>query len=209
LTSGDYCDLVMAGNRQLYAIIGDVTGKGFAASLLMAHLQATFRALISLDFPLNQIVERASRSFCEMTMPAYFATLVCMKADCSGNVEVSNAGHLPPLLVHNGEITEINATGLPLGLFNDEKFSISKISASPGDTIFLYTDGLSEASNHETVQYGTERLHTLLKRHYRLPPRDLISAYLRDLESFRSRSSRRDDLTIMAIRRSKQRRRTT
>src|SRR5258708_38567306 len=77
VVSGDYCDLITADSEGLHFIVGDVSGKGVAASMLMAHLQAMFRTLVSLNFPLDEIVARASRVFCESTLPTHYATLVC------------------------------------------------------------------------------------------------------------------------------------
>lgn len=144
--SGDYCDLLSHGG-DLYFTIGDVSGKGVAASMLMAHLHATFRTLVTLELPLNQVVERMSRMFCQSTLPTHFATLVCGKASDNGKVEICNAGHPPPLLIHGSKIDEIEATGLPLGMFCDEHFTVCTVQLDPGDTILIYTDGLSEALN--------------------------------------------------------------
>jgi sigma-B regulation protein RsbU (phosphoserine phosphatase) len=199
--SGDYCDL-LPSEESLYFIVGDVSGKGVAASMLMAHLHATFRALVSLKLPLDQVVERASRMFCESTLPTHFATLVCGKAASAGEVEVCNAGHHPPLLVQSSKIESIEATGLPLGMFCEERFSVSKVRLTPGDTILLYTDGLSESVDRSGREYGAERLREVVKSHISLPPQELISACLEDLETFRSGVSKADDLTIMVIRRS-------
>lgn len=198
--SGDYCDLITAGEN-LYFVVGDVSGKGVAASMLMAHLHASFRALVSLELPLDQTMVRASRMFCESTLPSYFATLVCGKAGIRGNVEVCNAGHHPPLLVQESKMASIEATGLPLGMFCDERFSVSKVQLAPGDTILLYTDGLSEAVNKSDVEYGTERLCKIVRDCHSLPPEELISACLEDLNAFRFDIPNTDDLTIMAIRR--------
>ncbi|MFQ6092684.1 MAG: SpoIIE family protein phosphatase [bacterium] len=91
--SGDYCDLLSHGG-DLYFTVGDGTGKGVAASMLMAHLHASFRTLVSLELPLDQVVERASSMFCQSTLPSCFATLVCGKASSTGEIEVCNAGHV-------------------------------------------------------------------------------------------------------------------
>lgn len=200
LVSGDYCDL-LASDEHLYFIVGDVSGKGVAASMLMAHLHATFRALVSLELPLDQVVERASRMFCESTLPTHFATLVCGKAGGAGEVEVCNAGHNPPLLVQGSKMVSIEATGLPLGMFCEERFSVSKVRMNPGDTILLYTDGLSEAVDGSGREYGTKRLCEIIKRHCSLAPKEVIAACLEDLNAFRSGTARTDDLTIMVIRR--------
>lgn len=201
VTSGDYCDVVRSDNGSLYFIIGDVTGKGLAASILMAHLHATFRALAPLSFPLDQLVERANKMFCESTLSTHFATLVCGRADPHGEIAICNAGHLPPLLVRDGKVTEVHASGVPIGAFSDERYSVRQVSLDPGDMIVLYTDGLSEAFNPEGQQYGDARLHSVLREHHHLPP-DQLTRFLReDLKRFRSGLARSDDLTIMVIRR--------
>jgi sigma-B regulation protein RsbU (phosphoserine phosphatase) len=200
LVSGDYCDLLSHGN-DLYFTLGDVTGKGVAASMLMAHLHATFRTLVSLEFPLDQVMERASSMFCQSTLSSYFATLVCGKASRSGEVEICNAGHIPPLLIQGTEIKELEATGLPLGMFCNERFSVNTLQLAPGDTLLIYTDGLSEAQDMSGMEYGTERLFECIKTHCSLAPEKLISICVEDLETFRSGSPKTDDLTIMAIRR--------
>ncbi|MFC1683618.1 SpoIIE family protein phosphatase, partial [Candidatus Zixiibacteriota bacterium] len=119
--SGDYCDLLIS-NGDLYFIVGDVSGKGIAASMLMAHLHASFRSLVSLGLPLDQVMARASRMFCEITLPTHFATLVCGRANGMGEVQICNAGHNPPLLVQGSKISDLEATGLPLGMFCEGTF---------------------------------------------------------------------------------------
>lgn len=199
IVSGDYCDLISSEDKSLLFVIGDVSGKGVAASMLMAHLQAMFRTLTSSDLPLNQMLERASRIFCESTLPSHYATLVCGKASTNGEVEICNAGHLPPLLLHQGQVRSIDATGLPLGLFSKEQFSINKLRMEKGDTLFLYTDGFSEALDHGNREYGIERLSRLLRENCKLASRGLLDACVRDLVSFGAGASPTDDLTLMAI----------
>ena len=201
VVSGDYCDFVTAEDGSLYFMLGDVAGKGVAASLLMSQLHAMFRVLVPLGLPLNQLVERASRIFCESTLPTHYATLVCGRADISGEVEVCNAGHLPPLLLRGGGATLIEATGLPLGIFCSEQFTSEKFRTEPGDTLFLFTDGLSESRDLGGCEYGTSRLQSLLCRNNSLPPAELIGACLSDLRTFCAGAPKHDDLTVMALRR--------
>ncbi len=203
IVSGDYCDLIPAESGDLYFILGDVTGKGVAASMLMAHLQAMFRALIPMGLPLPDLIEHASRVFCQSTLPTYFATLVCGKAGDSGEVEICNAGHPPPLVISGGGVAQVDATGLPLGAFCDEQFSTSRIHVEPGKAILLYTDGLSEARDGAGRMYGSERIHELaLGRRGNNLPDDLIASYLKDLAAFREDVPAGDDLTILVVRRS-------
>jgi phosphoserine phosphatase RsbU/P len=199
IVSGDYCDLVSVPNGDFYFILGDVTGKGVAASMLMVHLQAMFRTLIPMKLPLQELVEHASRAFCEATLPTHFATLVCGKATDSGEVEVCNAGHPPPLLISQGKIEAINPTGLPLGAFRDEQFTTACFRIEPGQALLLYTDGLSEARDDGGRMYGSDRIHKLALGKQGTPPKALIEAYLMDLAAFRKDSPAGDDLTIMAI----------
>jgi sigma-B regulation protein RsbU (phosphoserine phosphatase) len=199
--SGDYCDLIRGEDESLHFVLGDVSGKGVAASMLMAHLNAMFRTLISINLPLDQMVERASRVFCESTLPTQYATLVCGRATTSGDVEVCNAGHLPPLLIQEGKVTSIAATGLPVGVFCTESFSVNRVHMSKGDTLFLYTDGLSESLDDAGNEYGADRLSQLLCDNPALSTDSMISLCRQELHAFADGKSPRDDLTLMAIRR--------
>lgn len=201
--SGDYCDLIRGDDESLHFVLGDVSGKGVAASILMAHLNAMFRTLISINLPLEQMVERASRVFCESTLPTQYATLVYGRANTSGEVEVCNAGHLPPLLVQEGKVRSIAATGLPIGVFSSESFSVNRVQMGKGDTLFLYTDGLSESLDGTGDEYGPERLSQLLNDNHSLSPDSLISLCRHELHTFAEGRVPGDDLTLMAIRRTK------
>lgn len=201
LVSGDYCDLVTAEDGSLYFMLGDVAGKGVAASLLMSQLHAMFRSLIPVGLPLEHLVERASRIFCESTLPNHYATLVCGRADATGMVEICNAGHLPPLLISGGEATLIEANGLPLGIFCNEQFTANRFQMHAGETLFLFTDGLSESRDPLGEEYATERLRRLLCSQHTLAPGALIKASLSNLADFCAGTPKHDDLTIMALRR--------
>jgi len=201
--SGDYCDLLRPGSDSgsLFFFAGDVSGKGVAASILMSQLHAIFRSLADARVSVSELVARANRVFANSTLSMHYATLVCGKAGGSGEVEICNAGHCPPFMIHSGQLSRIQATGLPLGLFASGEFSAQKLQAATGDTLFLYSDGLSEARNHADIEYGEERLVGLLEANHALPPRELAEACLRDLESHLAGAPRTDDLTIMVIRR--------
>src|SRR6266851_7832966 len=182
--SGDYCDLINGDDSSWMFVVGDVSGKGVAASMLMAHLQAMFRTLISLNLPLEQMVERASRVFCESTLPTQYATLVCGRVGNNGEVEVCNAGHLPPLLIQEGRVTSIAATGLPVGVFCTESFTVNRLHMSKGDTLFLYTDGLSESLDGTGNEYGPERLAQLLNENNHMPVDSIVSLCRSELFAF-------------------------
>ncbi len=199
--SGDYCDLVINEGGDLFFLLGDVSGKGIAASMLMAHLHAIFRSLITLDLPVDQLVERANHVFSDATMPAYYATLVCGRARRSGSIELCNAGHCPPLLISRDEVKGIDATGLPIGIFCREQYSASEFQLEPGDSLLLYTDGLTESRSPYDAEYGADRLSWVVSAKHSLAPQALTAACIEDARSFRGGQPKSDDLTVMVIQR--------
>src|SRR5499427_8101228 len=197
--SGDYCDLIPS-DGQLFFVLGDVSGKGVAASMLMAQLHALFRSLTGMGLPLGQIVTQANRVFCESALAGQYATVVCGLAKPTGEVEIHNAGHWPAIVVGRGGVLRIESTGLPLGMFCDVEFSATRLQMEAGDTMFLYTDGLSEARNASN-EYGVERVTNLVRQQSVRPPAELVAACLEDLRSFEEGRELFDDLTLLAIRR--------
>ena len=197
--SGDYCDLIPS-DGQLFFVLGDVSGKGVAASMLMTQLHGLFRTLTGMALPLGQTVTRANRVFCESALAGQYATLVCGQAKPTGEVEIHNAGHWPAIVVGHGGVLRIESTGLPLGMFAESEFSATRLQLEVGDMLFLYTDGLSEASN-EGNEYGVDRVMTLVRQQAARPPAELIAACLDDLRAFEGAGPRLDDLTLLAIRR--------
>jgi sigma-B regulation protein RsbU (phosphoserine phosphatase) len=197
--SGDYCDLIPS-NGQLFFVLGDVSGKGVAASMLMTQLHALFRSLAMMSLPLGQIVAHANRIFCESALAGQFATLVCGQAKPTGEVEIHNAGHLPAIIAGQGGVLRIESTGLPLGMFCEAEFSATRLQMEVDDTLFLYTDGLSEAQN-AGAEYGVDRVTQLVRQQSGRRPSELIAACLHDLNSFADFSLQSDDLTMLAIQR--------
>ncbi len=201
LVSGDYCDFLTTASDHLCFMLGDVSGKGVAASMLMGQLHAMLRTLFSLGLPLTQVVERASRSFCESTLPTHFATLICGRAHQSGAVEFCNAGHLPPLLVRQNTVTPLESAGLPIGLFCSEQFTQQTIQLAPGDSLVLFTDGLTEAEDEDGCDFGKDRVIRLVEKNRTSDPDEMVRALLKDLTSFRRTTPQGDDLTLMVIQR--------
>ncbi|HEX3143086.1 MAG TPA: PP2C family protein-serine/threonine phosphatase [Pyrinomonadaceae bacterium] len=196
--SGDYCDLVSTDSGDLYFLIGDVAGKGVAASLLMSRLHAIVRSLISTQLPLSQLIEKANHLFADTTMRPYYATLVCGKASVHGEVEVCNAGHCPPLVMHDGTVSPIAATGLPVGMFCQERYETVRFNLNRGDRLLLYTDGLSEARDVRDEEYGG-RIHSLVSQCAEVAAPELVNKLLEDMREFANGVPVHDDLTVMAI----------
>jgi phosphoserine phosphatase RsbU/P len=199
--SGDYCDLIPAEDGCLFFMLGDVSGKGVAASMLMAHLHAMIRALVGIGLPLEEIVRRASRLFCENTLADQYATLVCGRADKNGDVEFCNAGHLPLLLSQKTTVRSIDSTGLPLGIFCSEEFPVEKVRADAGDCLFLFTDGLTESQNPRGEEFGIRPLFEMMRSARELPAQLLIHSCLEQASVFRAGLPAKDDLTLMIVER--------
>src|SRR5260370_11136644 len=126
MVSGDYCDLLETNSGLLF-MLGDVSGKGVAASMLMSHLHATFRSLAEAGLPLDRMVEDANRIFCESTFAGQFATLVVGRAAHDGLVEFVSAGHLPVLHIHVDATTPKDSTGVPFGMFRNTRFPVHRL----------------------------------------------------------------------------------
>jgi sigma-B regulation protein RsbU (phosphoserine phosphatase) len=199
LVSGDYCDLIDDGQGGLYFILGDVSGKGIAAALLMSNLHAMFRVLVQAKLELCELVQRASRAFCESTLPTQYATLVVGHANEGGEVEICNAGHLPVLLASNDGISRAESTGMPVGLFCEQEFTVAKSRVRPGDALVLFTDGISETENASGTQYGVDKIQELVREQYKGTADNLVEACRKHVIDFRGNSPRVDDETLLVI----------
>jgi sigma-B regulation protein RsbU (phosphoserine phosphatase) len=202
--SGDYCDLLTPddGRGDLYFAIGDVSGKGVAASLLMAHLSASLRSLIQVGLPLPEILTRQNRLLLESHLPAHYATQVIGRAQSDGGVELCNAGHWPPFVARRDRVETLATGGMPIGMIGDRTYEAKTLRLEPGDTLLLYTDGLIEARDQNDAEYGAARLSEVLAQHRGSAPRALADACLASLTRFLGAGRPTDDLSLMAIRRS-------
>jgi len=196
--SGDYCDLYPY-NGQLFFMLGDVSGKGVAASMRMTQLHALFRSLIRLGLSLGEIVVHINRFLCESGLAGQYATLVCGRASAGGDVEIYNAGHLPVIALSQSGVRLVESTGFPLGMFREASFSPSTVRLSPGDLLFLFTDGLSETEG-EGGEYGIGRLTGLLAGLAKCCAASVVSACLDDLRTFAGNNPGLDDVTLLALR---------
>jgi len=196
--SGDYCDLIPS-DGQLFFVLGDVSGKGVAASMLMAQLHALFRSLTGMALPLGQMVAQTNRVLCDSALAGQYATLICGLAKSTGDVEIHNAGHCPAIMVGSGGVLRIESTGLPLGMFHDVDFSATRLHMETGDMLLLYTDGLSEARCADE-EYGVDRVTRVVRQAAAKRPAELVAACLTDLRTFVDGPSL-DDLTLVSIQR--------
>jgi len=203
IVSGDYCDLIPgAGEKgKLIFLLGDVSGKGVAASLLMTHLHAMFRALSGIGLELDRLMEMANRMFCESTIAGQYATLVCGRAGHSGEIEFASAGHFPVLLASKDSVNHLEATGLPLGMFATSRYTVRRVRLEPLDSLLLYTDGISEARDNAGEEYGIAGITRDTGGRHGWEPRDLVAACMADVEKHSSGRPPVDDQTLMVVQR--------
>lgn len=196
---GDYYDFLDLGEERLGLIIGDISGKGIAAALLMANLQANMRSQSALASEEPQrLLRSANQLFYENTSDNAYATLFFAQYDDhTGRLRYANCGHLPGLLLRaNGDLERLVATGTVLGLFKEWDCYIEELLLLPGDLLTLYTDGVTESLNAAGEEFGERRLIDALCQHTHLSPSALLREILNKLQEF-NRSEQQDDITLI------------
>ena len=196
---GDYYDFLDLGRERLGLVIGDIAGKGIAAALLMANLQANLRSqcAIALDHP-ERFLRSVNQIFYENTAENAYATLFFAEYDDqAGLLRYANCGHLCALLLRgDGALERLHSTATVLGLFKEWDCSIGERRLLCGDTLVLYTDGITEAFNDANEEFGEKRLVAALRRHRELASQDLLSSIVEEVRRF-SPSEQHDDITLI------------
>lgn len=200
---GDYYDFLDLGNGRVALVVGDIAGKGIAAALLMANLQANLRSqcVHAAEHP-DRVLSFVNRLLYESTDAHAYATLFFAEFDHrDGSLRYANCGHLPALLLRaNGSIERLEPTCTVTGMFPDWQCVLADARIHPGDVLALYTDGLTESPNAHGEEFGEERLIAALTRHFRLPAQDFVHAVIGDLRRF-STCDQYDDITLILARR--------
>jgi phosphoserine phosphatase RsbU/P len=199
---GDYYDFLDLGGGRLGLVVGDVAGKGLAAALLMANLQANLRSQYALALDdLENMLKSVNRLFYENTSDASYATLFFGDYDDrSRRLRYVNCGHFPPLVVRpRGSVERLPATSTVLGLFPKWECVIAETRLEAGDSLVLYSDGVTEALSDEGKEFGESRLVGLLSAHAGLAPDALLRTIVKAVQEFSGREME-DDLTLVIAR---------
>jgi serine phosphatase RsbU (regulator of sigma subunit) len=196
---GDYYDFLNLGRDRLGLVVGDIAGKGIAAALLMANLQANLRSqcAIALDQP-QQFLQSVNKLFHQNTTANSYATLFFGEFDdTTQRLRYVNCGHLAGLVLRSDDTLErLESTCTVLGLFDDWKCSIAEYQFYPGDTLMLYTDGLTETFNEAGEEFGEYGLTESLRRYRKMSPNGMMRAILGDVQNF-SHLEQHDDITLL------------
>jgi serine phosphatase RsbU (regulator of sigma subunit)/catechol 2,3-dioxygenase-like lactoylglutathione lyase family enzyme len=196
---GDYYDFLNLGQERLGFVIGDISGKGIAAALLMANLQANLRSqcAIALNQP-QRLLCSVNQLFCDNTPDGAFATLFFAEYDdTSSHLRYANCGHLPALLLHSDDTVErLGATATVLGIFKDWDCEIGECQLRSGDTLALYTDGITETYDSADEQFGEQRLIEALRRHGGSTAQAALASIVDEVRCF-SPHEQHDDITLI------------
>ena len=200
---GDLYDFYVRHNK-LFFCVGDVSGKGVPAALVMAMTRSLFRSITSHEEDPAEIVRKMNRAIVDQNAQNMFLTLFLGVLDCeTGELGYCNAGHNAPAIMANGEWKQLDVVpNLPLGIEPEFTFQAQQTQLQHGDILFLYTDGLTEAENKRHELYGEERMLNELKseRMKGLSPRHMINAMQASVEAYREGAEQSDDLTMLVVR---------
>jgi serine phosphatase RsbU (regulator of sigma subunit) len=196
---GDYFDFLDLGRQRVGFVVGDISGKGIAAALLMANLQANLRSqcAIALDQP-QRFLQSVNRLFYENSADSSYATLFFAEYDDGARrLRYVNCGHLSALLFHqDGTLERLDSTSTVLGLFREWDCSTAERLLCPGDTFALYTDGITESFNDAGEEFGEHRLIDSLRGCCGQPSPAMVASIVEDVRKF-SPHEQSDDMTLI------------
>lgn len=197
--SGDFYDFIHFPDGRLALVVGDVTGKGVPASLVMATTRSILRATAHPDLSPGQVLERVNNQVCVDILPGMFVTCFYGLLDPgTGKLTFANAGHCLPLHKQAGEVCEERARGMPLGLLEGMAYEEKQVDLQDGDTLLLYSDGLIEAHNPRREMFGVPRLKELLSLPCCGP--ELIDDLLEEMNNFTGPGAEQeDDVTLVTV----------
>jgi serine phosphatase RsbU (regulator of sigma subunit) len=200
---GDYYDFLDLGQSRLCLVLGDIAGKGMAAALLMANLQANLRSqcATAVEQP-EQLLRSVNRLFYDNTTDNAYATLFYSEFDDrTCRLRYANCGHLPGLVVQrDGTVNRLSSTATVLGLFPEWSCHTAEFELCPGDLFAIYTDGITEATNQRDEEFGEERLLDVMTRARHLSPNHIVTEVFEEVRRFSGGDQQRDDVTLIVAR---------
>jgi len=201
--SGDYYDVVTRPDGRVYFIIADVSGKGITAALVMASVATAFNIFTRTDPSPADLVRELNETLAPKTAPTKFVTLVVGLLDPkTGIVEFANAGHVAPLFVSRGGVAAQTSTDMVVGLFAHAKYRNQQVTLGVGDSLVLFTDGVTEAENEAEEQFGLAPVETLVNSMYGMPAPLILATIEHHVQKFLGAAAAADDVTMFAISRS-------
>jgi len=197
---GDFFNYFEVDGGQVALIMGDVSGKGVGAALLMANIQASLRTRLSLGQDLSAVAEATDRDIEENSPGPVYATLFVGLLDPAARIlRYVNAGHHPQYVLRQGALERMHSSGLPVGLMAGRGYTERSVRLEAGDLLFFYTDGCVEAESESDEMFGTEQLEALLTSASSTSPDDIMQRVEAAVTKFRGAREPFDDETMMAV----------
>lgn len=198
--SGDYYDVMQLGDGRLIFALGDISGKGISAAILMSNLHAVLRTLAGAGYSPADICDRLNRHLHQVTEGSRFATFFYAEWNrARRELAYINAGHTVPILVGSCRGRRLEPCGPPLGLFLDFKFSVGTVALEPGDMMVLYSDGVTEAGVHRGEEFGESRLQSLVAANSNQPLAEIQKQVLTAARRWSGHEAE-DDMTLLLVR---------
>ena len=198
--SGDYYDVIVRPDGRIYFIIADVSGKGITAALVMSSLATAFNIFTRTDPAPADLVRDLNLTMAPKTSPSKFATLVAGVLDpATGTIDYANAGHVPPLLLTAEGVKELKSTDVVVGLFPGASYRNQITRLAPGDSLLLFTDGVTEAENDREEQLGLPAVAELLGPLHGKRADDLLNAIDARVQEFVGSVALGDDVTLLSL----------
>jgi len=199
---GDFYDFFMIDNDRLGFVIGDVSGKGVPAAIFMAVSRTLIRATGLKGIPVDECMIYVNNLLCNESVSSMFVTVFYgILNTVTGEIDYVNAGHNPPYLISASGIRKAEMTdGIILGCMEHFIYKHGKVKLNPGEWLFLYTDGVTEAFDRNNEAYGEERLEPFLKSHLDHPVDDIINHLFQEVNTFSTGVPQSDDITMLTIR---------
>ena len=190
-------------NGKMLIALGDVSGKGTAAALLMSSLHAAIHAQVTAKSDLPAIISAVNQYLAENTPTNRFVTLFATALDTgSGKIQFINAGHNPPLIGRaDGTVEQLASGGFPLGIIEMAEYEIGETTLNPGDSLVIYSDGVSEAANLQEEEYGIERLSEVIKQNIKRSAAGLRDKIESSVSTFTRAAPANDDITLVIVKR--------
>ncbi|MCY7348000.1 MAG: SpoIIE family protein phosphatase [Pyrinomonadaceae bacterium] len=200
---GDYYDFILRHDGKMLIALGDVSGKGTAAALLMSSLHAAIHGQVAAKTSLHQTVKSVNEYLAENTPTNRFVTLFIAELDSTtGILSYINAGHNPPLIGHlDGTIQQLDAGGFPLGILPSAEFEVGQTKLEPGESLVIYSDGVSEANNLAGDEFGMERLTQVVSKNLQASAAGLRDKVESALSTFTQTAPANDDITLVIVKR--------
>jgi serine phosphatase RsbU (regulator of sigma subunit) len=198
--SGDYYDVIVRPDGRIYFVIADVSGKGITAALVMASLATAFTIFTRTDPTPAELVRELNVTLAPKTAPTKFATLFAGLLDpATGRVDYTNAGHVPPLVIGRDGVQQLKTTDMVIGLFASAQYRNQSVTLAPGDSLVLFTDGVTEAENAEEEQLGLDPVATLLTPLHGTRAGALLDSIEKHVQQFIGDTPAGDDVTMLAL----------